>query len=297
MKRARIFHNPSAGKTGHTRQELVSLVKSHGYDCQYTSTSKKGWKKKARKIDFLVIAGGDGTVRKVAVKALDNKLSDNPPILLFPLGTANNIARSLGIEGEPADIIKNLGNCNRRSFDAGRIRGVGRKSLFIESFGFGVFPRLMKEIKGDESREKGSAEDEIRFARDLLHDIILKYPASEYHIEIDGMEYSGKYLLTEIMNIASIGPNLVLSPGADPGDGEFEVIVVPESQREEFAGFVANNVAGAEQPFSPMTLRGKNIMIKTPVTELHIDDELVDAKKAVKVRIKPEHAMMEFLIQ
>ena len=67
MKNAKILHNPNAGKQEHSKKKLMSLVKSNGFDCGYSSTKKIKWKKVKPDTDFLVIAGGDGTVRDVVV--------------------------------------------------------------------------------------------------------------------------------------------------------------------------------------------------------------------------------------
>ena len=63
MKNAKILHNPNAGKQEHTKKKLVSLVKSNGFECGYSSTKDINWKKIKPDSDFLILAGGDGTVR------------------------------------------------------------------------------------------------------------------------------------------------------------------------------------------------------------------------------------------
>ena len=96
MKRALLLHNPGAGDEEHSEDKLSKLIIDHGYDCIYFSVKNK------KKIDFdqdfdiLVVAGGDGTVRRVAKELLTRKLIDKTwPIGLLPYGTANNIAKTL----------------------------------------------------------------------------------------------------------------------------------------------------------------------------------------------------------
>jgi diacylglycerol kinase (ATP) len=67
MKRAHILHNPNAGSQDQSKNDLIKLIESHGYECGYSSTKEVKWKKVDPKTDFLVVAGGDGTVRTVAV--------------------------------------------------------------------------------------------------------------------------------------------------------------------------------------------------------------------------------------
>lgn len=296
MEKAKILHNPNAGKQEHDRKKLTSLLKSRGFDCGYSSTKELDWQKLKNDIDFIVIAGGDGTVRKVAVEVIDKK-NKKLPILLLPLGTANNIARSLGIEGNIDDIIRNLDNRKLKKFDVGRITGRKKEMLFLESFGFGIFPQLMKRMKDVPEREDASPEENIKTALGELHNIVLNYPAQPYTIIIDDTPFTDHYILIEVMNISSIGPNLNLSPHADPGDGEFELIMIPESQREELAAYVKNKIDGVETKFLPVIIKGKQISITTPPGYLHIDDELKKLKKGKNLSIRPEVGMIEFFVQ
>ena len=106
MKIAKVLHNPNAGDGENSDKDLITALEAEGYKCSYLSTKEKGWEKKdwdkieSEDIDFVIVAGGDGTVRKLAGELLDRKLIDKKlPIALLPFGTANNIARTLGIAG------------------------------------------------------------------------------------------------------------------------------------------------------------------------------------------------------
>jgi diacylglycerol kinase family enzyme len=298
MKKAKILHNPKAGKQEHTKKKLVSLVKSKGFNCGYSSTKEIGWKKIKPRTDFIVIAGGDGTVRKIVTQLHNKKKSSkNLPILLLPLGTANNIAKSLGIDGHIDDIIKNFDKGKLKKFDAGRITGRKKEMIFLESFGFGIFPELMQQMKGKPEREDSTPEENIKAALEELQKIVMSYPAKPFTVIIDDTPFTDHYMLIEVMNISSIGPNLNLSPDADPGDGEFELIMIPENQRKEFADYISDKIRGIEKQFSPVVIKGKKISIATPAGLMHIDDELKTLKKAKKLTITPEPGMIEFFVQ
>src|SRR5437016_1982998 len=98
MKIVNLIHNPDAGNENHSEEKLVSLLEANGFECRYNSMNKKNWKKMQGNVDFIVAAGGDGTIRKITKRLLDRKLSEKTwPIGLLPLGTANNIAQTLHI--------------------------------------------------------------------------------------------------------------------------------------------------------------------------------------------------------
>jgi diacylglycerol kinase (ATP) len=165
------------------------------------------------------VAGGDGTIRKAALTLLDRKFSDKKlPIAILPLGTANNISKSLGITGEVEDIIATWKTSEVKKYDIGRIEGMDKTHFLVEGFGYGIFPRLMKVMKKVEKERKDTPEKALQTALEELLHLILSTEARHYHILIDGNDHSGKFLLAEVMNSRSIGPNLLLSPNADPGD-------------------------------------------------------------------------------
>lgn len=293
MRSANVLHNPKAGEGEYTKKKLLSLIRDAGFECSYSSTKKKGWSNiEAADADFVVLAGGDGTVRKVAGALLDKKL----PIGIIPLGTANNIATTLGITGKPKDIIDAWNNKNIKKYDVGRIYGLKKAEFFLEGFGYGVFPRLMKVMQKKKERLSDSAEKNLKVALEELHDIILNSKARYCKISLDGADHSGEFLLAEVMNTQSIGPNLNLAPFADPGDGSFDVILIAERQREEFASYVHNKLHGIEQSPVFNILKAKNLDIYWEGRLLHVDDEILELKQPAEVKIKLQEGVLEFLV-
>lgn len=294
-KIARLFHNPNAGHGEHTREELISLVEAAGFACEYSSTKTEGWEKiESLKTDLVVVAGGDGTVRKVAPHILGKEI----PIGLFPLGTANNIGKTLGIVGDTERLAGSWSHGILKPYDVGKIGGLNGEGFlyFLEGMGYGVFPRLMEKMREREGHGEETPEENLRIALDMLHDIILSYKAKACTIEAEGITYSGKFLLVEIMNICSIGPNLNLDPTADPGDGEIEVVLVPEEQRDAFAGYVRNRIKGIDEPFLFNVFKAKKLSLSWEGKLVHIDDKNIQLKKPRKVSIDLQAGMLHFLV-
>jgi diacylglycerol kinase (ATP) len=293
MKTVKVLHNPKAGAAELNKKKLLKLLQTAGYRCSYTSTKKSGWDDiDTGKTDFVVLAGGDGTVRKVAKTILDLRLS----IGLIPLGTANNIAKTLGVTGTPQEIIEGWNEADMKSFDVGRIYGLKDAEFFLEGMGFGIFPRLMEEMHKQSHKKPGVPEENLKTALHLLHDLILNAKARYCKISLDGADHSGKFLLAEVMNTQSIGPNLNLASFADPGDGQLDVILIAERQREEFAAYVHNKIHGIEEPPVFNVLKAKNLDIYWEGRLLHVDDEIIELKKPKEVRIKLQESVLKFMI-
>ena len=65
MKTIHLIHNPGAGDEAHSKPTLLRLIEGAGYECRYCSTDDGDeWKNIAPNTDFIVIAGGDGTVKE-----------------------------------------------------------------------------------------------------------------------------------------------------------------------------------------------------------------------------------------
>ena len=297
MKVAKLLHNPEAGDEEYSKEELISLIEANGFQCEYASTKKKGWKEIGPEVEFLIAAGGDGTVRKIIKLLLKRKVLEKKwPIGLLPLGTANNIAKTLEISGTSEEIIQSWHKAKLKKYDVGRIYDLEDAEFFLESFGFGIFPYLVLEM---EKQAKNTIEDpaaKIQTALELLHQIALAYEPRKCELEVDGANHSGKFLLAEIMNTRSIGPNLVLSPGSDVSDGELEVMLVPENHKEKFASYILSKMSGVEQKFEASILKGKNIRISWEGTHIHVDGAVVKTNKAKEVRIELMEGLVEFLV-
>src|SRR4051812_7273089 len=122
MKTAKLLHNPGAGNERHTKDELVTQIKAAGFNCEYASVKGWFWDNITDKIDFVIVAGGDGTIRKIAKELLGRKILDKTfPIALLPVGTANNISKTLQIFGKTADIIQSWHKGNIKKYDVGKI--------------------------------------------------------------------------------------------------------------------------------------------------------------------------------
>lgn len=294
-----ILYNPAAGKEDIRKKELISLVAEAGYSCGYSSTKKKDWTNIDEETDFLVVAGGDGTVSKVADFLLSRTLKERKyPIALLPMGTANNIANMLGLGNDMKKITASWKQEILQTFDAGIITNLPDTHFFLEAIGIGVFPKLISVMQDVDKETLASPEEELKHALTLLHEIIHFYEPGYCRIMLDGVDYSGGYLLIEIMNISSIGPQLLLNPDAVVSDGKFEVIMIKESDREKLADFVQDIInTGTGKTQWIQTVQASSIRIQFEGDDVHADDQLVSMQKNEEVRIDVQQGVLDFLVR
>ena len=184
-----------------------------------------------------------------------------------------------------------------RSIDIGRLRGLDDESFFMEGIGVGVFPKLMKEMKEQEDREENGPQEELRSAQQLFAEIVREYKPRFCHLIIDGEDFSGHYVLIEVMNIQAVRSNLELAPYADPSDGWFEIVLVPAEEQDDLATYARKKAQGEESVYQFKTIKGKDIHLQWSTSLIHVDDQLIRAEKNTTIHIQLEPNLLVFFVE
>lgn len=296
QSKVRLIHNLRAGTDEkYSKEDLIELIGSHHYHCEYTSSKSKVLKDISPNTNFIAIAGGDGTVRGTIIKLLDQKLKKKRPIAIIPIGTANNIATSLGISVDIKKNIEHWSNYQLKNFDVGQVTGLNKDAYFIESFGFGLFPRLMDELE-EKKAKSSSAKNEFQNALKTLLTLTENYKPIKIIAEIDGKVVKRQCLLLEVMNISSLGPKLMLSKDADPGDGYFDMILIDADQRELLQNYLIKCLNNEEPEFPIKSVKVRNLFIQWNGSDIHADDEILKGYKGEELHISILNSLIEVVM-
>ena len=276
--RVTLMHNPKAGDAEHGEKQLMTALAKAGHHATYQSTKKSDYKKALKKsTDLVLAAGGDGTVGKIGCRLIDSGI----PLGVLPLGTANNLARSLGFIASPEEIIGRLERGQKRTFDVGLARGPWGKRYFFESVGGGLLADYLSAANRKAKKTKNlSSEQEMTRHVSLLRRVLHEYPTREWKIAIDGEDTSDRYILWEAMNIRSIGPALYLASQAATRDGQLDFVGARESDRSLLMDHLDARLAGKKPKF-PLPIRRfrKLQVVWQGSAKLHLDDKLWPRKK------------------
>ncbi len=287
--RTLLLHNPKAGEGHPSGEELMDLLASAGFAPDYQS-SKDSYKKTLRKKwDLVIVAGGDGTVTKAA-RALANC---DTPLAVLPVGTANNVARALGLNGEIGvkTLIASLHNAAIKKLDVGLAKGPWGKRRFLEAVGFGT---IAKAIAYSDGRDKPPIGLRIYWGREDLQQYLKETTPERYEVEVDGEMFAGEFLLVEIVNLGRTGPALPIASTASPGDRLFDVVFLFESDRKPMLAWLEN--PESEPP--PVTVRkGREVRLKWEHSHARIDDRVYHPpEKAQSVKIIHDDCVLRVLV-
>ena len=221
---ALLVFNESAGSGDCSASYLAELLHDAGIG-HIACSPKEGdeFERMLRlPVDFIAVAGGDGTVGEVVTKMPDRSV----PVAILPMGTANNIARAFGIAGSAGELIPSWDVKRWHPLRIGNARFGATSRRFVEGCGFGALSGALRSVDVDGVAE--SMASGWRHFRDALE---AEKPVP-YRLTVDGESLEGEYLMAEILNIRSIGPRLPLAQDADQGDRLFELQLVTEAHRQ-----------------------------------------------------------------
>jgi YegS/Rv2252/BmrU family lipid kinase len=102
-KNALLIYNPTSGRRRHRRfaeiEQAVRILKEAGITAEVAATSGPGSGKKMARLavsqrrDLVIACGGDGTINEI----INGLAGSQVPMALLPAGTANILAKELGI--------------------------------------------------------------------------------------------------------------------------------------------------------------------------------------------------------
>ena len=149
---------------------------------------------------------------------------------------------------------------------------------FLESVGSGVFAELVRRGRTEVDETAAIVHRETDRALQLIASILRKAPAADWQLELDDHDLSGTYVAVEAMNIPFVGPNIPLAGDAEMDDGELDLVLLRDEDRERLLEYVVGRVESASALMPSLDVRrGRRIRMVPPAGwPLRIDDELVE---------------------
>lgn len=200
-----IIFNPSAGmRRRGLFQRTLDALDARGCDVWLHRTDGAGDAARiARELppcDRLVVAGGDGTVHE-AINGLGGR---DLPVAVIPLGTANVLAKEIGLARQPGEIARTIVAGTARPVQLGEVNG----RLFVQMMGAGFDARVIARVDRRLKRRFGRLAFVLAFAR-----VMREHGRDSYTVTFDDGSTDGAPFIV-IANGRFYGGAFRLAPGA-----------------------------------------------------------------------------------
>lgn len=222
--RALVIINPVAGirASGKQLQRLQQRLTEAGIEFELRETSGEGdaleWARTAEDVDVVIALGGDGTIMEAMSGLIEGKRAI--PLAQIPAGTANLLARALGIPTELEGAIDvALGGVTVRH-DVGRVEGSGRYFALVAGAGFDA------QLIEDTPR---ALKNRVGFSAYLLAGVrnLFRLHRSYILLQVDGQHHHFRAHTVMAINVGGVEGIRLRGPvEIDPHDGKLDVAIV-----------------------------------------------------------------------
>ena len=235
-----VIINPAAGR-GKGRKAIPEIQRcfaNHGVSVKIVETEQAGkavmtgeivpgsagWhaaEAVASGARVVIAAGGDGTVGEVANALIGTQVA----LGILPVGTGNDLVRTLGISRNLTDACRQFLHGNVRKMDVGRCPN----GNFVNIAGVGFDAEVAHAINHRYRNLRGTMAYLVAVIATLA-----KYRPQEIELEIDGASHRERIMLCAVANAQSYGGGMRVAPTARVNSGKFEIVLVGDVSRWEF---------------------------------------------------------------
>lgn len=223
------------------------------------------------KIDRVIVGGGDGTLNRCIESLIDTRL----PLGVIPLGTANNLARTLDIPLDVEAAFRVISQGQRRAIDVGFVNGL----YFFNAANIGLGADIASKVSGD--KERKSRLGIFAYVSAAVSEVGRRRPFSAT-IVCDDRRYRIRSLHVAVGNGRLYGTAMTIAREAAIDDGLlFLYSIAPRSLWRLLA--LAPRLQRGEQGRSEgvLLLKGREIRVETDTSmEINVDGETLSRTPA-----------------
>ena len=241
---------------------------------------------------LVIAAGGDGTVNAVAAGLAGSGVA----LGILPLGTANDLARELGIPRQLDAAAQRLVDATPRPVDLGEVNG----RVFCTVGGIALTAQtalMVSRLKATSAMTRGAADlfgREVYRVASALNLVGRRRVWQETEVDYTAPDGSAGRIVGPshtifVANHRTLGGGLVLPTGSRDDDGVLEIAVVPRRSRASLLLNFARLAGG--QPLPPgvlETVRAVHAEIRTERDDEFVaDGELLASGRSFCVAVRP----------
>lgn len=286
---AQLIYNPKSGASAKEKslEEIIELLAAHGIRAKVgIKTSGKAARELAceavaKNQELVIVAAGDGTIEEVASQLVGTQTA----LGILPLGTMNNLARSLGIPLNLEDACALLGTGITRQIDVGRVVANEKPQVeyFLESAGLGLTALALPAGQALRKRQLDKLPGAIRK--------MFEMKPGPVQVELDTGEIIQAHSeLVTVSNAPLIGSNFLIAPEARMDDGLLDVAVYDGMSKTELIGYFLGTGNG-KRVYDPRVrfYRARKVRIHSEqATPVVSDKDEIPDKQVLDIEILPQ---------
>lgn len=232
LRRARLIYNPTSGREEMQRRlpAILQKLEKAGIETTAYATEGEGDASLAaaeaarRGYDYVIAAGGDGTINEV-INGLAEQ-PERPALGILPMGTTNDFARALGIPKHWEYALDVIAQQYALPVDIGKANG----KYFINIAGAGSLTELTYEVPSKLKTLIGQLAYYIKGLEKVsrLRPVHVRIESADLEESAGGI-FEDEVMLMLISNSNSVGGFEKLVPNAALDDGLFDVLLLRKS--------------------------------------------------------------------
>lgn len=243
-RKAVLIYNPNAGRgVDPTRpvEAFCAEARAQGVDVEVKATT--GPNDAARLAveaaragaTDIVARGGDGTVHE----AIQGLVGASARLMVWPAGTANVLARQLGLPrgAEKAARVLVAGRSRRITLGAATVERTGERRYFFMLAGVGLDASVVRAVRPRLKRRVGEAAFWYAGLAHLAH-----WVPKEFTVEIEGESLPATY--AAVGKAPWYGGGLAITPRARLDAAEFEVCIIDTHSRLRYLRLLGKALRG-----------------------------------------------------
>jgi YegS/Rv2252/BmrU family lipid kinase len=215
-RRALLIVNRNARNGGAAIDEALEVLRQAGWTLEEAACNPDRGvadiilARAGEGFDAVLLGGGDGTLNAAAPALVTSGL----PFGILPLGTANDLARSLGIAPDPVEAARIIATSQLLPIDLGEVNG----RLFFNVASIGFSATLAKTLNKDDKARWGKLGYAIAAFRLLRR--VRPFTAWITH---DGVTERVRTVQISVGNGRHYGGGMTVESSARPDDGKLDV--------------------------------------------------------------------------
>lgn len=149
--------NPNSRRGGEPGDRITQLLRSEGFELRHAPVAdpqalrqilREHGASLSPRTDRIFVGGGDGTVNHLLSTLVESPV----PVVLLPLGTANDLARTLGVPEDLEAAVALARDGVPVPIDLGRVNG----HLFANAASLGLGTKVTESLTGDAKARLGA---------------------------------------------------------------------------------------------------------------------------------------------